>query len=111
MVTELAITVVGRDRPGIIADVSAILAGIGFNLTDSTMTLLRGHFAMTLICVGQVNEPEVEAALQPLTSDGGLLTMVRNVPPEPSGAEAGVHPGSPGAYETQPDAPTHSTES
>ena len=27
------------------------------------------------------------------------------------GAEAGVHPGSPGAYETQPDAPTHSTES
>ena len=26
-------------------------------------------------------------------------------------AEAGVHPGSPGAYETQPDAPTHSTES
>jgi hypothetical protein len=27
-----------------------------------------------------------------------------------AGAEAGVHPGSPEAYETEPDAPTHSTE-
>ena len=26
------------------------------------------------------------------------------------GAEAGVHPGSPEAYSTEPDAPTHSTE-
>jgi glycine cleavage system transcriptional repressor len=80
-VNELAITVVGRDRPGIIADVSGILAGLGFNLTDSTMTLLRGHFAMTLICAGTAAEGEVEAALQPLAVDG-LLTMVRAVPPE-----------------------------
>ena len=49
---ELAITVVGQDRTGIVADVSGVLAGLGLNLTDSTMTLLRGHFAMTLICAG-----------------------------------------------------------
>ena len=47
---ELAITVVGHDRPGIIAEVSGVLAGLRLNLTDSTMTLLRGHFAMTLVC-------------------------------------------------------------
>ncbi len=87
---ELAITVVGRDRPGIIADVSAILAGLGFNLTDSTMTLLRGHFAMTLICVGEVSEVDVETALKPLTADGGLLTMVRAVPPDPSATSMGI---------------------
>ncbi|HKT06082.1 MAG TPA: ACT domain-containing protein [Rugosimonospora sp.] len=87
---ELAITVVGRDRPGIIADVSGILAGLGFNLTDSTMTLLRGHFAMTLICAGPAAEPAVEAAFKPLTADGGLLVMVRAVPLEPASGALGV---------------------
>ena len=40
-VQELAVTVIGHDRPGIIADVTEILAGLGLNLTDSTMTRLR----------------------------------------------------------------------
>src|SRR5204862_8091630 len=79
-VNELAITVVGRDRPGIVADVSACLAGLGFNLTDSTMTILRGHFAMTLICVGGAGAAEVDAALGPLTADGALVATVREVP-------------------------------
>ena len=51
-VNEFAVTVIGHDRPGIIADVTEILAGLGLNLTDSTMTRLRGHFAMTLVCAG-----------------------------------------------------------
>ncbi|HEY3014183.1 MAG TPA: ACT domain-containing protein [Nocardioides sp.] len=46
------ITVLGHDRPGIIAETTGILAGLGLNLEDSSMTLLRGHFAMTLICEG-----------------------------------------------------------
>ena len=78
-VNELAITVIGHDRPGIIADVAEILAGLGMNLTDSTMTRLRGHFAMTLVCVGEPVADEVEAALSPLTSDGALLSTVRRV--------------------------------
>ena len=53
---ELAITVIGPDRTGIIADVSEALAGVGANLSDSTMTRLRGHFAMTLICTGVTAE-------------------------------------------------------
>lgn len=44
-----AITVVGEDRPGIIASVTEALAELGANLEDSSMTLLRGHFAMTLV--------------------------------------------------------------
>jgi glycine cleavage system transcriptional repressor len=89
-VNELAITVVGRDRPGIIADVSTALSGLGLNLTDSTMTLLRGHFAMTLICIGTVDEADVSSALEPLTADGGLLATAHRVPPEPSGGNAGA---------------------
>ena len=79
---ELAITVIGHDRPGIVADVSETLSGLGINLTDSTMTRLRGHFAMTLICTGDVPEEMVEAALLPLCTGSSLLATVRQVRPE-----------------------------
>jgi glycine cleavage system transcriptional repressor len=87
-VSELAITVIGHDRPGIVADVAEALAKLGANLTDSTMTRLRGHFAMTLICTGPSAEA-VEKALAPLTSDGGLLFTVRAVQPEADAAARG----------------------
>ncbi|MEH0841354.1 ACT domain-containing protein [Micromonospora sp. CPCC 205711] len=85
---ELAITVIGRDRPGIVADVAEVLARLGANLTDSTMTRLRGHFAMTLICVGPA-AAEVEAALAPLAADGQLLATVRAVTPDGEAAPGG----------------------
>ncbi len=85
---ELAITVIGPDRTGIVADVAEALAGLGANLTDSTMTRLRGHFAMTLVCTGPAVEA-VEAALAPLAADGRLLTTVRAVQPEVDAAAAG----------------------
>jgi glycine cleavage system transcriptional repressor len=81
-VNELAITVIGHDRPGIVADVAETLSGLGFNLTDSTMTRLRGHFAMMLVCTGDVSEPAVEAALAPLCADGSLQARVWRVRPE-----------------------------
>ncbi|ROT28053.1 glycine cleavage system protein R [Micromonospora sp. HM5-17] len=79
---ELAITVIGPDRPGIVADVAEALARVGANLTDSTMTRLRGHFAMTLICAGP-SADQAEAALAPVVADGPLVATVRQV-----GAEA-----------------------
>ena len=85
-VNELAITVIGPDRTGIVADVAEALSGLGANLTDSTMTRLRGHFAMTLICTGP-SAPDVELSLAPLSARGGLLATVREVEPE---AEAGA---------------------
>src|SRR2546423_779626 len=89
-VNELAITVVGQDRTGIVADVSSILAGLGLNLTDSTMTLLRGHFAMMLICAGEPGPETVERELQPLTGGGDLIVTVRPVPPEHTPAAPGT---------------------
>jgi glycine cleavage system transcriptional repressor len=102
-VNELAITVIGHDRPGIIADVAEVLSGLGLNLTDSTMTRLRGHFAMTLICAsvetgaeaGTETVPasvdDVEAALAPLTGDGSLFATVSPVDPEAEPAPGGGH--------------------
>jgi glycine cleavage system transcriptional repressor len=81
-VTLHAITVLGHDRPGIIADTTGRLAGLGLNLEDSTMTLLRGHFAMMLVCEGATPDADIESALAPLTADGSLTVTVREVPTE-----------------------------
>jgi glycine cleavage system transcriptional repressor len=85
----LAITVLGHDRPGIIAEATGALAGLGLNIEDSTMTLLRGHFAMMLITHGDAEAPAVEEALSALTADGSLSVSVREVPSE-SGTPAGA---------------------
>ena len=88
-VNEIVVTVVGRDRVGAVADVSAALAELSLNLTDSTMTLLRGHFAMTLICAGDATPAHVETALAPLCADGRLVATVRPVEPEAAAVESG----------------------
>jgi glycine cleavage system transcriptional repressor len=80
-VRNLAVTVLGHDRPGIIAATAAALAGCGMNLEDSSMTLLRGHFAMSLICAGEASPAEVEAALSALASES-LTVDVRELPVE-----------------------------
>lgn len=87
---ELAVTVIGHDRPGIVADVSEVLAGLGLNLTDSTMTRLHGHFAMTLVCTGAAVQETVEAALLPLCGDDSLLATVWSVRPEAEVEQVGT---------------------
>ena len=81
-VSMQAITVIGHDRPGIIAETTGVLADLGLNLEDSTMTLLRGHFAMMLVCAGPADSAAIEQALTPLTADGSLIVTVREVPDE-----------------------------
>lgn len=46
---RLAVTAIGRDRPGIVAAVSRVLLAHKANVEDSQMTILRGHFTMMLI--------------------------------------------------------------
>jgi glycine cleavage system transcriptional repressor len=58
-----AVTVLGHDRPGIVADVTARLGDLGLNLEDSSMTLLRGRFAMTLVCRGEASTEALRDAL------------------------------------------------
>ena len=75
----LAVTVIGDDRPGIIAELTAALASVGGNLEDSTMTLLRGHFAMVVLVRTAAPHAAVEAALAPLAASGELSVDVRAV--------------------------------
>jgi glycine cleavage system transcriptional repressor len=81
-VTVLAITVLGHDRPGIIAQTTGALADLGLNIEDTTMTLLRGHFAMMLITGGTAEAATVEESLAGLTEDGTLSVSVRELPEE-----------------------------
>jgi len=73
----IAVTVLGQDRPGIVADVTEALAGLHGNLEDSTMTLLRGHFAMVLLVHTGAGAAAVEAALHPLCEGGALVINAR----------------------------------
>ncbi len=78
---SLAVTVLGHDRPGIIAEVTRVVAELGGNLEDSSMTLLRGHFAWMLIADVAVPPEELAARLDPLRADG-LVVSVLPVPAE-----------------------------
>jgi glycine cleavage system transcriptional repressor len=83
----IAVTVLGDDRPGIVADVTRALDSLHGNLEDSTMTLLRGHFAMVLLMHTGADADAVEAALSHLCADGSLVINAR-VLDEPAHSEA-----------------------
>ena len=72
----MAITVLGHDRPGIIADVTATLAQRDANVEDSSMTLLRGHFAWTLIVGTDASVDQVAADLAFLASDDLVVSVL-----------------------------------
>ena len=44
-----AVTVIGKDRPGIVAGITRALFELGCNLEDVTSTIMSGHFAMVLL--------------------------------------------------------------
>ena len=78
----LAVTVIGNDRPGIVAGVARSLYDLGCNLEDVSSTILRGHFSMMLI----VRAPEgtdastVEQGLDRVADQLDLVVAVRPVP-------------------------------
>ena len=59
--SELVITAVGPDRPGIASDFTGHVHGAGANLADSRMMNLRGQFALIALVEGS---PEVLETLK-----------------------------------------------
>src|SRR3954463_2731922 len=88
---HFAVSAVGADRPGIVAAVTGVFVEHGCNLEDTSMTILRGHFAMTLIvdAPADVLAEELEAALAPPAGAFDLVVAVRaiddSVPHSPKG--------------------------
>ncbi|NIQ98110.1 MAG: ACT domain-containing protein [Desulfuromonadales bacterium] len=79
---HFALTIIGRDRPGIVADVTEILYRLGCNIADSSCTILGGQFAMILI----ISHPDMAdgddfgEAFAPL-EDSGLSVFLRTLRP------------------------------
>ncbi len=87
--SSFAITVVGHDKPGIIAAVTKALAEHGGNVEDSTMTLLRGHFAWTLLVSVEADQTEIEESVAPFASDDLSVTVLPM--PEAGHDDLGAH--------------------
>jgi glycine cleavage system transcriptional repressor len=87
----VAVTAIGADRPGIVARVTKVLVDHGANLADTSMSILRGHFAMLLVVAvpDGVRATDLEADLVAATADLDLTVVVRaidgDVPESPAG--------------------------
>lgn len=75
----VAVTVVGVDRPGIVAEVTRVLYELGANLEDATSTILRGHFSMILVVTAPagVDANAVDDALRAVGEKLSLFTTAQ----------------------------------
>ncbi|TAM36252.1 MAG: formyl transferase [Burkholderiaceae bacterium] len=82
LTTSLIVTVVGRDRPGIVRQISDCVQGTLVNWADSRMNHFAGHFAGAIhLQVAPKDAPTVSAALQGLTSEGLQVQVARSEAP------------------------------
>jgi glycine cleavage system transcriptional repressor len=89
---HFALSAIGRDRPGIVAAVTGALSRHGVNIEDSQMTILGGHFTMTLILApsGDLDEASLR---RDLDAAGERLELEELwVSPIEEGAAARVEP-------------------
>ena len=86
-----AVSAVGADRPGIVAAVTGVFCEHGCNLEDTSMTILRGHFAMMLVVAAPdgLEQAALETALAGPAARLELVVAVRaiddDVPESPEG--------------------------
>ena len=69
------VTVIGKDRVGIIADVTALLAQYGVNVLDISQTVLQEYFTMImLVDLSGINVPfaALSRALEAAGAERGL---------------------------------------
>ena len=70
------VTVIGKDRVGIIADVTALLAQYGVNVLDISQTVLQEYFTMImLVDAAQCTVPFADLA-RTLDEAGTQLSLI-----------------------------------
>ena len=74
------VTVLGKDRSGIVAGVAVALAECGANIDDSSQTILDGIFSMTMLVT--VNEEvagfnAVQEKLEAVASELGVQAIMQ----------------------------------
>jgi len=86
---ELVLTVIARDRPGLVKRLAGVVARHGGNWIESSMARLGGEFAGILrVAVPPASAAALEEELAGLEADGIAVTLREDVPPPPP---AGPH--------------------
>ena len=80
-VLHYAVSVVGKDRPGIVAGITEGLFRLGCNLADSSCTMLAGEFATILIVSHQrpFSKSRLFDELKPVCDSMGMSLSVRTL--------------------------------
>ncbi|GAW68410.1 amino acid-binding protein [Geoanaerobacter pelophilus] len=76
---HFAVTIIGKDRTGIVADASEVLYKLGCNVEDSSCTMLGGEFAMILIVSHEkpFSKKQLEADFALKNANTGLSAFIR----------------------------------
>ena len=72
------ITVLGSDRPGIVAAVAGALSERSANILDISQTILQGIFTMTMLAdLGGAGSSELKERLEELSGSLGVQIMMQ----------------------------------
>ncbi|MFP4252406.1 MAG: glycine cleavage system protein R [Guyparkeria sp.] len=75
----LLLTLVGADRPGIVAHVTRVLFGVGAELGETAMMRLGNQFAIMMMVRGAGNPEEVAGLLESTRAEFGLKLHVDEI--------------------------------
>jgi ACT domain-containing protein len=64
------VTVTGKDRVGIIAEVCGLLASLGVNILDISQTVLQGFFTMSMLVDTATSDQPFDALREALSRQG-----------------------------------------
>jgi glycine cleavage system transcriptional repressor len=80
-----ALSAIGRDRPGIVADLAELIYECDCNLEDSSMTILGSEFAVLLLLTGEGGdvESQLSAACKRVEWEKRLTVFFRPLEGEP----------------------------
>ena len=89
--SQIWLTAIGRDRPGIVARIATVLLEHGLNIEDSQMRILGGRFSMMLLLRGETDEQSLVKDLLAAGRELGLdyiyvhpISDAEAVPPDPT---------------------------
>lgn len=78
---RFAVTILSKDRPGIVADTSEVLYRLGCNIEDSSCTMLGGDFALILIISHKApfSKAQLSDEFKALQERTGLVVHLRTL--------------------------------
>ncbi|MBQ3115797.1 MAG: ACT domain-containing protein [Clostridia bacterium] len=75
------VTVIGKDKPGIISKVSTNLAEVNVNIEDISQTIVQGNFTMIMLCdlsASKLILKELKAKMEELGAKIGVSIHVQH---------------------------------